>query len=134
MSFKEYVPKEMTMQAPLEEGFASIDKNGTGRFHTEDLGLVGIGDLAVVMTDEITMRLALRAARQEEGRKALRVTMVHYGKKPRPDRRSIRLSGAIREMNLEPRSVAGRYKLTTKENLIIINLAEDESQAATDGE
>jgi len=108
---------------PIPEGQASIDKTGTLTIRTEDLALVHIEDAAIVLTDELTMRIALRAARGNERAKAYTVFKVfRAAKKLDPKWRRIGLGGVIKAMNLEPAAVAGRYELTTKENLLIVNL------------
>ena len=108
---------------PIPEGQASIDKTGTLTIRTEDLALAQIEGTAIVLTDELTMRIALRAPREHERAKAYTVFKVfRAAKKLDPKWRRIGLGGVIKAMNLEPAAVAGRCELITKENLLIVNL------------
>lgn len=124
MTFVEYMPREFVTNRGLADGEVSLDKNGTATFRAEDLALVGIDGVAVVLVDELTMRVAVRAARPSDGKRALLVKPVkrHNGKLT--GSRRIYLGGALRSIRIDPGAVRGRYELTTKDNLIIINLVD----------
>ena len=117
--------KKMTSADPIPEGQVSIDKRGTLTVRSTDLALVRIKDTAIILSDELTLRIALRAPRLNEQRKAYAVARIFREKnQPDPDWRRIGLRSAISAINLEPAAVAGRYTLMTKEDLVIINLTD----------
>ncbi len=122
MGFKVYVPKTITFN-PLEEGYVALCAAGNARFHREDLALVGIEGAATVLTDELTLRIALRKPRPNETGKTMLVTSPKEGTAAERTRAHVRLAGALRELRLDPKAAKGRYELTTKDDLLIINLA-----------
>ena len=125
MSFK-MLEKRSFSTDPIPEGFMSIDKGGTARFHTDDLELAGIDDTAIVLVDESTLRIALRKPRDGEEARAYRVAPVRSGSKVDPARRQMLLRSALNELRIEPRNAAGRYELRTKDDLLIVSLADIE--------
>lgn len=123
MSFK-VLEKRAFFSDPIPEGFVSIDKGGTARFHTEDLELVGIDGAAIVLVDETTLRIALRKPREGEEARAYRVAPVRCGSKVDPARRQLMLRSALNEIRVDPKRAAGRYELRTKDDLLIVGLAD----------
>lgn len=123
MAFKLYEKKQLAFN-PLEQGQVSIDRDGTARFLTEDLELVGIENSAIVLTDELTLRIAVRKPRPGEAGKAMSVAFVRKGKTVDKSRAQIRLTGALHALRLDTDAVRGRYDLTTKDDLVILNLAD----------
>lgn len=133
MSFRILDKGEFGLKEALPEGFCSIDRGGTVRFHKEDLALVGIEDVAVLLTDELTLRIAIRRPKPNEGRQAYRIAPAMWGgKKGGKDlgRRQLLLKRALREIRIDPEAAAGRYELTTKDDMLIISLAGIEERSA----
>lgn len=133
MAFKVYQPKRIEID-PLQSGQVSIDKGGNARFLREDLDLVGIGDSVVVLTDELTLRVALRKPRPSDAGRTMTVSSPKGPHGTDKTRAYIRLSGALRELRLEPEAVKGRYELTTKDDLLIVNLADCKAGPGDDEE
>ena len=133
MSFKVYQPNRIETN-PLEEGQAAIDKGGTARFRREDLASVGITDRVVLLTDEGTLRVAIRKPRSGETANAMKVTVNKTGSKTALTRAHVRLAGAIRDLRLELSATKGRYPMTTKDDLLILNLAGCKAGAGVDDE
>lgn len=124
MSFRIVEPGRFVKTDPLPEGVGALDANGVALFRAGDLGLVGVKERAVVLCDEAGLRVAVRRCRKGEESKSV---LVHFVKRGETDtnRRRINLARAIKELCLVPGAVRGRYELTTKDNLIIIALAND---------
>jgi len=121
MSFAIYEKKPFQVD-PIPLGHFSIDKRGCLRCHTKDLKKVGISDTAVILIDDETMRIALRAPRDGEGSIAIKVSTVGTGSSKQPERRQMNLAGAIHQLKLEPADVAGREEFLFKDGLAILNL------------
>ena len=110
---------------PLAEGQVSIGKGGQARFRTEDLAKVSIDGACVILTDEMSMRIALRKPKPSETREAYRVSAPRTGKAKVDDsRRIVSLGHALKELRLDPDGVSGRYAITYKEDLAIITMTE----------
>ena len=133
MAFKIYEPKQIEFN-PLEEGIVAIDRTGTARFVTDDLTIVGIETSAIVLTDELTLRVAIRKPRPGEKGKAMTVAYARQGKLVDKTRAHVRLTGALHALRLDTEATKGRYPLTTKDDLLIINLADCKTDAADDDE
>ncbi len=133
MAFKVYEPKTISFN-PLQQGEVSLDKDGTARFLTEDLELVGIETSVIVLTDELTLRIAIRNPRPGESGKAISVTFARKGKTVDRGRAQVRLTGALRQLRLDPEAVKGRYTLMTKDDLLIVSLADCKTSADDDEE
>ena len=129
MSFKVLEKGAFTFKEALPENFCSIDRTGTARFCRQDLELVGLEDEAVILTDELGMRIALRKPRAGEKQHAYRLAVQKYGKRANPDRRAISFRRALAELHLDPKDTAGRFELTTKDDLLIVTLC-DMSEAS----
>ena len=92
-------------------------------FHTEDLGLVNIADEAALLADSGTLRVALRRPRlPEDDGCVARVTTVVRNKKPVRSRKNVMLAAAIRRLGLTLAAAAGKYELTTKDDLLVVDL------------
>ena len=123
----EVVPRgEWLPGSRLPDGECSIGASGHLTFRKEDLALVQIVDAAVVVVDVMTLRLAIRKPRDHEARTAMMVGVVADHKKCDSGRRIISATRAIKRLSLTARAVRGRYPLTTKDDLLIINLADAE--------
>jgi len=123
MSFTVLEKGAWAVREALEQGQVSISKTGQARFCREDLDLVGITDSLVILLDQELLRLAFRKPRSGEEQNAYRVTGAHSGKRVAKTRATVQIGRALREIRLEPEAVAGRYELTTKDDLLILNLA-----------
>jgi hypothetical protein len=107
----------------LEKGQASISRSGDGTFRVQDLELAGIKNYAVVLADKETLRLAVRAPRDNERLDSVAVGIVRKGAaKVDAGRRRIRLARGIKHLDLTPEAVAGRFDLLAKDDLLILPL------------
>lgn len=113
---------------PLREGECSIAKTGHGLFHGADLSIVQITDQAALLADPGTLRLALRVPHlPEDFHSVVKVSPAKNGR----GRVHVPLSAGIRRLGLTPRGVGGaRYELSTKDNLLIIQLVNGETGKA----
>ena len=111
---------------PLAEGSVAVRRSGDLIALRDDLSLVSIGDCCTVLADAATKRIALRAPTDDEAANAQAVLVLRRGNKQRDDsgRRRIMLKRALARIGLTPEQAVGRYELTTKENLLILNLSE----------
>lgn len=132
MSFRLVEKKVFSSTDVIPEGYVSIDRGGNARFHAEDLQLVGIEGVAIVLVDEMTLRIGIRKPRSGEQQNAYMVRPVYKGKKPDRSRLQISLRSALNELRLEAKAVAGRYQLMSKGDLLTINLAGIEEKEATE--
>lgn len=132
MAFQVIEKKAFTSCESIPDGFCSVDRGGTGRFHTEDLALVEIDKVAIVLVDEMTLRIGLRKPRPGEEAKAYLCRPVYAGRRPDEKRRQVSLRSALSELRIDPEAAAGRYELTTKDDLLIINLAGIEAKEAAE--
>ncbi len=119
--------------SPMKEGECSISSSGHLCFRQADLALIEITGAAVVLADTATLRLAVRRPRDQEARNAMVVSTVTNHQKRDTGRRTIAGARAIKRLSLEPRACRGRYPLTTKDDLPIINLADAEFGSAEKG-
>lgn len=125
------IPPRKQFQAGLQEGQCSLNKDGRFIARAEDLELLGIKDKAVVLADTGSLRLAIRAPRDNESLGTLTVHIIKKligpkGKKkhvPTP-RRSIDVRHALQRLALEPDAVKGRRDAVTRDNLFIIAVAD----------
>jgi hypothetical protein len=103
----------------LEKGQAAVAVPGQLRFHKADLMEVGlcaaIQDEAAVMVDVGTRRLAVRKA--AEGEPASKVTL----NKTRTAG-CLSIGAALKLLGVTVEQCKGRYAVTKKENLLIIQL------------
>jgi len=108
---------------PLKTGQCAIDRDGRIMFRSEDLELVKIGGFALVLADTSTLRLAVRPPHAGEAARAMQVTVMKKKSGADTKRRAINVKRAIKALCLDPAAVKGRYNLTTKNDLLIVNLA-----------
>ena len=137
MAFKVVRPLRGGLQFnPLPAGFVSVARSGLATFHSEDLKLVKIGDLAVLFADtDGSFRVALRAAKRGEEELAVKVNPV-VRKKGKLDgrRRKVNLSPAIRGLGLTPGvETAGRFELSTKGVMLIFGFIKNGGRPAGSG-
>lgn len=120
---------------PLESGQCAIGADGRALFRREDLQLVRIDDLAIVLADTSTLRIAVRAPRDGEQKRAMQVGIVKTDKGADSGKRAISIARALKRLALEVRACRGRLDLVTKEDLLILNLAgmEFDRDDAADG-
>ena len=109
---------------PLSENEASIAKTGQACLRLESLMAADIGDEAALLIGQATLRIALRRPRRPEDEGSIaRVTPVKRRGKAVKHRMTVLLGSAIRQLGLTLQAVGGqRYALTTKDDLLIINL------------
>ena len=110
----------------LKPGQVSIGSNGHLTFLAEDLALVGVSDLATVLCDTGTLRIALRPPRDGEGEKAMTVQVVKNHKGLDGGRRAVNCSRAFKRLALDVRVCVGRLNATTHDDLVIVNLTDIE--------
>jgi hypothetical protein len=123
MGFEIVKPGELASFDAIEEGQVSISRSGDATFRREDLDLVKIGAYAIVLADPETLRLAVRAPRDNERLESVAVGVITKGKEKKDaGRRRIRLTRAIKRLDLTCEAVAGRFDLLAKDDLIIIPL------------
>lgn len=123
MSFQVIERGRWQAAEPLRSGEVAINGDGRLMFVAEDLELVKVGAFAVLLADTGTLRLAVRPPHTGEAGRAMQVTVVR-GKNGRDmRRRAINGKRAIKALCLECPAVKGRYKLVTKDDLLIVNLA-----------
>jgi hypothetical protein len=135
VAFKLLEKGTFTFQDPLPEGQVSICRNGVGRFCREALESVGIEGEAIVLTDEMTLRIAIRKPRPNEARNAYSVNTPRIGRnKKDTSKGTVSLARALKDLRLDPEKTVGRYPLTTKEDLLIINLADVREDDSDDEE
>lgn len=117
---------------PLESGQVSISRTGVALFHRDDMVLVDIGDEVALLADTGgSLRVALRRPRlPEDADSVVRVATLKRAGRPIRGRVVVNISSAIRELGLVVRAVAGRWQLTTKEDLLILGF----TQGAPSGE
>lgn len=133
MSFKSvFIPSRATYFRGLEAGEVSIAKTGVGLFMVEDLALVSIAGEAALLADNGTLRLGLRAPRLPEDRGSIvRVAPVKRGGKPVRGKVQVSLAPGLRELGLTLLAVSGRYPLSTKGGLLIINVGDPKAAPAS---
>ncbi len=123
MSFETVQPGSKSMPEGLRSGQCTIDKSGSLLVLLEDLPLVDIDTRAVVLADADNQRLAIRAPREGENALAVQVRPVYARRNKRESgRRRITIGHALRAMGLTPAQVAGRYELSTHDDLLIVHL------------
>ncbi len=108
---------------PLEEGWVAIHMDGALTLRADDLASVGIEQFAAVLCDPGTLRIAVRKPKEHEFARATAVGVVRGKAGKDTGRRTIRATRAFRELCLDSRACAGRIELTTKDDLLILNLA-----------
>ncbi len=109
----------------LGEGECSLGKNGTLLLRTEDLGLVGISNYAIVLADPETFRVGLRAVRDGEQQRSVAASVVTRKGRPVAGRRRININRAIKRLGLTVEACCGRYTLSVhKDELLFITLTE----------
>lgn len=120
---------------PLGEGEVAIGADGRAVFRRTDLELVGIDDLAIVLADTATLRIGLRKPRAGEAPRAMAVGVVKTDKKTDSGKRAVSINRALKRCALDPRACRGRLELVTKDDLLILNLAnvEFDKDDAVDG-
>ncbi|MGE0481831.1 MAG: hypothetical protein AB7Q17_15315 [Phycisphaerae bacterium] len=124
MSFELVEPGAWNRQPPLEEGQVAIDATGTATMRAADLESAGIAHYCIVLADAGTLRIAIRAPRDDERALSVAVSVVRHGKEQRDaGRRRVSLGRAIKRCGVEIDAVRGRYDLRTKDDLLIIDLA-----------
>lgn len=131
MAFEVCTPGKFRPTAALDESEGALSPKGSLTVRAEALEAIGAGAELVVLADAGSLRIALRRPRDGEGQLAVGVAVVKSGTRA-TDRRRITITAALRKLSLEPAAVAGRYQLTTHEDLLIVNLA-GETSAARDG-
>jgi len=121
MSFEAYTPVRGLSLRSIQPGQASLTKSGILTLNAADLKSVMIADKAVILTDKSTTRIALRRARDGEfDTMGVRV----YGKPKSRTRRITSFKGALVELGIDPVQAAGRYGLMTRDDMLILNLAD----------
>ena len=120
----ELIPRgEWKSVASLEESQCAIAKDGTLTFRESLLKSVGIDQFAVLLADTATLRIGLRAPKEHELPRAVRVHVVRGAQKRDTGRRSLRGTRAFHAICLESAACAGRIELAIKERTLILNLA-----------
>lgn len=118
MSFKLFEPPATAWIKPIEEGQAGLAKSGTLTLRPEDLALVQIEGKVRVLVDTGTLRIAFRQT-DDDDMHSIRVATAGKG----GNRRKINIAAVLKRLSLDPREAAGRYRLATKDNLLILDLA-----------
>jgi hypothetical protein len=109
----------------MPEGVCSIDGAGAALFHKSDLELVDIADQAAILADPDTLRIAVRKPRADDDPAAIvRVTIITNKRGAPTGRAKIPVGATIRECGLTAKAARGRYDLATKDDLIIVALAD----------
>jgi hypothetical protein len=117
---------------PLEESQVAILRDGSLVFRVELLKSVGIGEFATLMADPDTLRIGLRAPKEHEIPRAVRVTVVRGHENKDTGRRSVRGARAFHALCLDPKVCAGRMELAIKEKLLLLNLVNVEMSKGDD--
>ncbi len=123
MSFEVIARGHWQAGEPLKSGEVAIASDGRLMFLAEDLELVKIDAFAILLADTGTLRLAVRPPHVGEAGRAMQVTAVKKKGGADTKRRAINGKRAIKALCLECPAVKGRYKLVTKDDLLIVNLA-----------
>ena len=121
MAFEVYVPRGSGFGPPLPSGTARLGRAGTLALNAVDLVEMNMGgECLALLVDPSSRRLALRAPR--DGEPSVRVP--NKTKKGRPrTRRVVNVRGALKQMGLEVRALAGDYELLTRDDLLIVHFA-----------
>lgn len=126
MSFEIVERGEFRAIEQLPLGQASIGKRGGLLVRREELAKVGVSDKVLILADAGTIRLALRPpAGKAEVANAYPVGSTgRRGKGKRSATARIHIGKAIKELDLQAATVAGRYRVKVKKNLLIIDLGQ----------
>lgn len=126
MAFEIVEPGATFGKDALTSGTASISRSGRLTVVQEDLELAGIDRTAVVLADPGTLRIALRAPREDETAVSVACSPMLTHAKRDTGRRALNIVRALRRLSLTPEAAAGRYELATKgagaDALLIVNL------------
>jgi hypothetical protein len=122
MAFVLHEPRCLNLPDPITEGQAALDALGSMTALASDLATVGIEGQAVMLVDEGNHRVALRAPSKGRTEKPFVVQVVKRPGGNDTGRRRVSLGSAMRRLGLDPKLVKGRHELTTKDDLIILNL------------
>lgn len=134
MSWEVIARGEWKAGAALEESQCAIAKDGTLTFRESLLKSVGIDEFATLLADTATLRIGIRAPREHELARAVRVTVVRGAQKRDTGRRAVRGTRAFHALCLESAACAGRIELATKDRILILNLAHIEMGKGDDAE
>lgn len=123
MAFELVKPGKLRPMSGLGEGEVSVQRVGTVTMRPSDLAEVGITDRVAVLADQENLRIAFR--RPADGEESFAVRMP---KNKKPERSQFCIMPALRTIGVDPAGVAGRYELTTKDNLLILTLTDASSK------
>ena len=113
MGFELFVPKMRAVG--IGPGQASLDASGNMRLHRSDLGRAGIGKAAALLTDRSNGRVAVRPPKESEPSLSVRPNKSNTAA-------VLNVGRALDRMGLDPKKVKGRFEVTQKENLLVIQL------------
>lgn len=103
----------------LQRGEARVFRRGLLSFRADDLAAIGISEHVVIILDCDTVRIGIRAPRENDPRGALlRAQANKTG-----TRRTVNAGGAFKQLGIDEARVKGRYELTQKDGLLILNLS-----------
>jgi hypothetical protein len=123
VAWKIIEPGHWKATVALEESQVSIAKDGQLTFRESLLRSVGISDLAVLLSDPDTLRLAIRRPKEHEIARAVRVCVVRGVKSRDTGRRTVRATRGFHALCLDPKACVGRMELAIKDQTILLNLA-----------
>jgi hypothetical protein len=126
MGFQVIEPGHWKTPDPLAEGEVSVNKEGRIIFRREDLTEAGIEGFCVLLADPMTLRIAVRKPREGEAGRSLVVSTIKGHKDRDSGRRAVNAARGIKALKLDPAACAGRYTLMTKDELLILGLANAE--------
>lgn len=116
--------KAFTLREPLPEDMISIQRSGMATLRVGPLAMIGVTDRCIALADPELMRIGIRRPTEEESDFAFSVLALRNKRGKDTGRRHINCAPAIGRLGIEPREVAGRYRLMSVDQMLFVTFTD----------
>jgi len=124
VAFEVVKKKAFALREPLPEDAISIQKSGMATLRVGPLAMVGVSDRCIALADSELMRVGIRRPHEDEAELGFTVQVLRNKGGRDTGRRHVNLAPAIRRLGVEPREVAGRYRLMSVDQMLFVTFTD----------